>query len=533
MRAAWLRYLLLAMVAQAASSAVAAETRGLAIKVRASERPDAPVIEEVALYRASYALVIGIDDYTGGWPRLSNAVKDAELVAAELERRGFEVTLKTNLGSADLARTFKEFFVVKGGDPEARLFVWYAGHGHTQDGEGFLVPADAPRPGDGRFLLSALPMRDFGTYVRLARSKHALAVFDACFAGTVFGSQRSLPPPAITRATTLPVRQFLTSGDADQTVSDDGTFRELFIRALSGEERADANGDGYVTASELGMHLADRMTNLTRARQTPRYGKLRDKDYDRGDFVFALAAGDLGAVSSLGDGALLGTPTAEVLFWRSIKDSADRADFEAYLRQFPDGTFAALARNRIAALGEPKAAFQVDPLDALYVVVKTANVRARPTTGSTTVARLRAGTRVRVTGHVKGRDWYRIEQEVLGQGYVPAALVEHLWYAPVGGTFAGEITNAVRPQPDRVVTRLAFRDGELRGRYTIFEPSGESHGNLGDFRSTGKGRGVFRWQDDYGAGILAVAFSDDMSAFDGTWEPEGQPGGGGRWSGRK
>ena len=74
---------------------------------------------------------------------------------------------------------------------------------------------------------------------------------------------RLLAPPR------LPVRQFLTSGDADQTVSDDGQFRELFVRAILGEEPADANSDGYLTASEIGMYLGDRVTNLTESAQTP------------------------------------------------------------------------------------------------------------------------------------------------------------------------------------------------------------------------------------------------------------------------
>ena len=266
-----------------------AASRGINVTLKASETQGAPDAGTVRLYGSSHALVIGIDDYTGGWPDLSNAVKDAKLVAKELERKGFEVTLRTNLTSAQMEKAFKEFFILKGEDPNARLFVWYAGHGHTMGGEGFLVPADAPRPNVGaRFRFSALSMRRFGEYVRLAQSKHAFAVFDSCFAGTVFNSQRSTPPPAITRATTLPVRQFLTSGDAEQKVSDDGMFRKLFIRALKGEERADANGDGYVTASEVGMFLGDRMTNLTRSRQTPRYGKLNDEDFDRGDFVFVL-----------------------------------------------------------------------------------------------------------------------------------------------------------------------------------------------------------------------------------------------------
>ncbi|MBT7942567.1 MAG: tripartite tricarboxylate transporter substrate binding protein [Alphaproteobacteria bacterium] len=198
-------------------------------------------------------------------------------------------------------------------------------------------------------------MRRFGEYVRQAVSKHAFAVFDSCFAGTVFDSQRALPPEAITHATTMPVRQFLTSGDATQTVSDDGTFRELFLRALRGEERADANGDGYVTGTEMGLFLSDRVTNLTRTRQTPRYGKLRDKDYDLGDFVFALAEPPPRTSTPTSPPAPT-SMTAEMMFWQSMKDSADPDSFQAYLDQFPNGTFAGLARLEFKKLKKAQVA---------------------------------------------------------------------------------------------------------------------------------------------------------------------------------
>jgi hypothetical protein len=286
------------LLAATAFDAVAG-TRGVEVVLRSSEVPGAPVAGTVPLYGRSYALVVGIDAYRN-WPRLSNAIKDARLVAVALERHGFEVTLKTDLDADGLDRAFRDFFIEKGEDPEARLFVWFAGHGHTERGEGYLVPADAPRAEAGaRFLQKAVPIRNFGTYVRQARAKHVFGVFDSCFAGTIFDTARSLPPAAVTRATTLPVRQFLTSGDAGEKVSDDGTFGKLFVRALEGEEKADANGDGYVTATEMGLFLSDRMVNL-RLGQTPRYGKLRDPDWDRGDFVFVLpgAAGDIGTSSA-------------------------------------------------------------------------------------------------------------------------------------------------------------------------------------------------------------------------------------------
>jgi uncharacterized caspase-like protein len=199
--------------------------------------------EALALQRNSFALVIGIDAYANGWPRLSNAVADAMAVGEELKRQGFDVTLATDLGSTALENVIESFVYERGRVEDARLLIWYAGHGHTIDGEAYLVPADAPAAStDWEFRRSALSMRDFGKYMREARSRHVLAIFDSCFSGGVFETTRAIHPPAITRATSLPVRQLISSGQAEQVVSDDGTFRRLFIDALRGDEpRADAN----------------------------------------------------------------------------------------------------------------------------------------------------------------------------------------------------------------------------------------------------------------------------------------------------
>ena len=47
------------------------------------------------------------------------------------------------------------------------------------------------------------------------------------------------------------------------------------------------------------------------------------------------------------------TAEQENLFWQSIMDSTNPADFEAYLEQFPNGVFRALAENRVEALRAP------------------------------------------------------------------------------------------------------------------------------------------------------------------------------------
>ncbi|HEY6967530.1 MAG TPA: serine/threonine-protein kinase, partial [Burkholderiales bacterium] len=46
---------------------------------------------------------------------------------------------------------------------------------------------------------------------------------------------------------------------------------------------------------------------------------------------------------------------AEVEFWKAIQNSTDAAEFEFYLEQFPEGTYAALARHKIARLSAPAA----------------------------------------------------------------------------------------------------------------------------------------------------------------------------------
>ena len=53
----------------------------------------------------------------------------------------------------------------------------------------------------------------------------------------------------------------------------------------------------------------------------------------------------------------------ELAFWESIKDSNQASDYEAYLKQYPKGRFAALAQARLARLraAQPQAATPKPP----------------------------------------------------------------------------------------------------------------------------------------------------------------------------
>src|SRR5215475_293553 len=134
------------LIALFANSPLGAQTTPggiLEVWLKARESADAPNGEKVSLYLKSKALVIGNDRYDGrGWPALSNGVRDAEEVAKGLAAQGFEVTLKKDLSSNDLDRALKNFFIFEGADENTRLLIWFAGHGSTIDGEGYIVPVD-------------------------------------------------------------------------------------------------------------------------------------------------------------------------------------------------------------------------------------------------------------------------------------------------------------------------------------------------------------------------------------------------------
>jgi formylglycine-generating enzyme required for sulfatase activity len=331
----------------------------LNVWLKKHESADAPNDQLVTLYQKSKALVIGMDHYGGGWPQLSNGIKDAEEVAKGLTAQGFEVTLKKDLKSEELDRTLKDFFVRDGADVDTRLLLWFAGHGYTVRDEGYIVPVDAPSPtADADFRDKAISLRRFGEYMREANSRHVLAIFDSCFAGAVFNTARSMPPPAITLATTEPVREFISSGEADQQVSDDGMFRKLFLDVLAGKEPdADANHDGYVTGTELGLFLHQKMTNLTNNRQTPRYGKLNALGYDRGDFVFQVGKLDVATVAT----STTQPSNDAAQAWAATQSTTSQTVLEDFIKRYRDSFYGTLARARLDELKKNQVAVVAPP----------------------------------------------------------------------------------------------------------------------------------------------------------------------------
>jgi hypothetical protein len=277
-------FVVTAVLLFAFTSVVSATTGDRAIRVTIKDREG----RDVGGYGGSFALLVGVSDYTSGWPDLESVPGEIDRVSAFLKEQGFKTEKLDNPTSAELRRGVDDFINRHGFEPSNRLLLFFSGHGHSrlEGRKGYIVPADAPDPtvDEIGFVQKAVEMAQVLTWAKRIEARHALFLFDSCFSGTVFKT-RAIPgrPPHISDLTSRPVRQFITAGSAGETVPARSVFVPLLIRALSGG--ADYDRDGYVTGTELGIYLHQEVLAYGIG-QTPQYGKIRDPDLDEGDFVF-------------------------------------------------------------------------------------------------------------------------------------------------------------------------------------------------------------------------------------------------------
>jgi peptidoglycan/xylan/chitin deacetylase (PgdA/CDA1 family)/Flp pilus assembly protein TadD len=249
-------------------------------------------------YRKSWAVIIGINDYAH-WPKLRYAVNDANgIEEALITKFGFKKENVRKLVDGDATR--QRIMQVLGDEltdgnkvqREDRVFFFFAGHGATrtfEDGRqvGFIVPVDADQQ---NYVSTAISMTQIREASDLIPAKHVYFVMDSCYSGLAlsrgsgaFAKDKSY----LDEVTRREARQILTAGGADQQVADDGpnghsVFTWAVLQGLDGA--ADLDGNGVITASELGAYISPIVSEF--ARQTPVVGNMVGSE--GGEFVFEL-----------------------------------------------------------------------------------------------------------------------------------------------------------------------------------------------------------------------------------------------------
>lgn len=282
-------------------------------------------------YETSRALVIGINKYKNS-PPLEYAVNDAkEIRDVLIEELGFEDENITYLVDEEASRAniLKQFLRFSCSDVKVddRLFVFFAGHGHTRTGfkseVGFLVPYDADMDDASTFIR----WDEFTRNAELIRAKHILFVMDACYGGLAVqrdssvGSSRFLKDMYQRRS-----RQVITAGKANETVADSGgplpnhsVFTGYFIQGIRGDA---ANEHGVITANSLMSYVYTKVSSDINSEQTPHYGQF-DGD---GDFIISTPAGeDTDNTKTIGEDELFTIPYVDTN--RHAKTTGDKIDY--------------------------------------------------------------------------------------------------------------------------------------------------------------------------------------------------------------
>ena len=293
------------------------------------------------------ALLIGNSAYREA--PLRNPVNDVRAMAQRLKELGFTVLAHENATKRTMEAAIIEFGrrLAEGG---VGAF-YYAGHGLQVRGRNYLVPVDAEIDDEASTRVAAVDVELLLEQMAEARNRVNIVILDACrnnpFERRMRGASRGLAAVDAARGT------LVAYATAPGSVAADGDGKN----GLYTEELLEALREPGLKIEEVFKRVRINVARRSKGAQTP-----WESSSLTGDLVVNVTVNATTAAVSAP------TPDREGLFWMSIKDGTDPAAFEAYLKQYPQGTFAALARQRLASVSQPARARDLARFDGAWNV---------------------------------------------------------------------------------------------------------------------------------------------------------------------
>ncbi|GIL00937.1 MAG: hypothetical protein BroJett030_08360 [Alphaproteobacteria bacterium] len=300
-----------------------------------------------AVAEGRVALVIGNAAYRNV-PPLANPANDAADMAVKLAGMGFEVTSGTDLDLDALRRTVRDFIGKLAGADLAVFY--YAGHGLQVNGENYIAPIDARLNSHDDLPFEAIPV-DLVLSAMERNTRTNLVFLDACRDN----------PLADNLARSMGSRSSAVGRGLARIGSGVGSLIAFATQpgniALDGEGRNSPFTAGLLKhLGTPGQSVTDDLILVRNAVLATTGGKQVPWDNSSltGRVVLVPSAGTREGDPS--EPALTRDATQiELAFWNSVKDAREPGYFEAYLARWPEGTFADLARLKLAAVEDADA----------------------------------------------------------------------------------------------------------------------------------------------------------------------------------
>ncbi|MDR5754019.1 MULTISPECIES: SUMF1/EgtB/PvdO family nonheme iron enzyme [unclassified Caballeronia] len=287
------------------------------------------------------ALVIGNADYAV--EPLASPLNDARRMSDALAALGFDVVSRANLTEAQMKAAFADFDRRLGADGTG--VVYFAGHGLRTSRDTLLIPVDADGASPARLVTKGIALAsvlDGMTHGGRSARRTNIVILDTCLNDPF--------EPAAQHALALPANTLVAYATAPGSLAAEGSAHGVYTAALL---RALATGPR--DAHALLRFAADSVANATHGRQVPWVASTLTHDVSFGDArpgvaVASVQADEAAPTRMRGILPKDSSEQYELTFWDSIKDSTYPSDYEAYLKAYPNGRFAALAKARIERL---------------------------------------------------------------------------------------------------------------------------------------------------------------------------------------
>ena len=307
--------------------------------VAAATHAMAQPVRGVSLTEDRVALVIGNAAYSK-LEALDNPVNDARLITRTLERAGFKVTLRENLDRGAMFGALKEFGARLNENTVAVLY--YAGHALQMRDQNFMIPVDAEIRSEDEIAIQGMDLTYILGQMSRAKSRVNVVILDAC-RDNPFAKRASTPSQAT---------QGLAQMDAPI-----GTL--LAYATAPGKQAPDGIGQrgNSVYTAQLAQHLLTPGLPVEIMFKRVREAVVRESRQLQVPWEHSSLLGEFAFVPGLNASTEVAEAdgNAELALWAGIQRSTRADDFRAYLRQYPKGRFADVARARVADLSAPVA----------------------------------------------------------------------------------------------------------------------------------------------------------------------------------
>jgi hypothetical protein len=294
------------------------------------------------------AFVVGNGAYRNVAP-LPNPAIDAKSMASVLRNVGFDVVEGTNLTRNKMTEKLLDFGKKAEGADVALFF--YAGHGIAINGTNYLLPVDADIKSEMDVKLGSAINIDVTLDQTMADAKVKLVFLDAC---------RDNPFAARIKSNSATRSLSVQQGLAEMK-SGEGTLIAFATgpgqTALDGQEGTNSPFTRALMANiaSPGVEIQQAMTKVrAQVNEETNKGQLPwgHTNLIGSVYLNPVAATPGAAVEVPNTPVATAGPASEIEleFWRSIKDSNKPEELNAYLTNYPNGTFKSLALARIASL---------------------------------------------------------------------------------------------------------------------------------------------------------------------------------------